>query len=284
VVTFAVLLYGVLSFETACPARFEVISERPLVGWALAATLLYRPGMFGILPIFIVFVLSVPLLLMLLRKGHDQWLLLGSFFMWLAAQFRIGTILMGRFLPEPEMFESRFELFAWQFLFVLGFWLGYRVIYEGSMRIPKRRYLVLLSSVFALAMFLYRWGFIRWDLLETRFFRNAIRGDNLGWIRLLNFLALAYLAKRLVDRLGGFFRNAWLELLGRHSLQVFCFHILASYGQRIIQKRLLIEGNPGKVVLTAVVAASLTIPALLHQYIRLLFHKSRNRASPEVGS
>jgi hypothetical protein len=278
-----VLLYGVLSFETVCPARFELVCERPALGWALAATLLYRPGMFGILPIYIVFVLSVPLLLTLLRKGHDRWLLLGSFTVWLSAQFGAGTMLLNHVVPEPGMLESRFEFFAWQFLFVLGFWLGYRVIYEGSMCIPKRRYLVLLSSVLALAMFLYRWGLIRWDLLETRFFKNAVRGDNLGWMRLLNFLALAYLAKCLVDRFGSFFRFAWLEFLGRHSLQVFCFHILASYGQRIIQKRLLIEGNPGKIVLTVVVAASLTIPALLHQYIRLLFFRSRNRSNPEVG-
>ena len=271
------------SFRDGEAGQPVVRVRQAVIGWTLIATLLFQPGMFGILPAYIIFILLVPVLTAALRRGQDRWLLAASFGVWVIGQFGLGQMLWSRVLPnEPGLITTRFELLPWQFMFIIGFWLGYRVVYERSVEIPKRWYLTVAALAIAVPGFLYRHEIIFAGSREIRVLQSCdAGGNNLGLIRLVDFLALAYLAKLLVDRFGWFFRNAWMELLGQHSLQVFCYHILASYGQRIVRKKLMIESDAGLILLTALVVATLTIPAILHGQFRLLARKRRSPSAPE---
>lgn len=197
-----------------------------------AALLIYRPPLLDILPLYIIFLAMSSILILLARRFGWKPILWGSFAFWVLAQFGFRTAehtFMMHYIPTriPIHEMGAFDLWAWQFLWVVGIWLGVRWA-QGDLPIEaSARKVIIPATVIAVAFFLMRrliahgfqldgteWLFDKWHL---------------GPMRLLDFAAVG--AVLIVGQ-------RWLKplavrplvLMGQSSLQVFCVHLLFCFG------------------------------------------------------
>lgn len=196
------------------------------------AALLYKPPLLDILPMYVLFMLASPLLMAYgLRRGW-RGVMFFSTGLWLAAQFGLGQWLydmtlgaMAAHLPFSE--TGAFGTFAWQFLWVLGLWMGASRSEPNAAPFVFPRWAVVAAAVFALATFIWR----HWagqTPFETGVTANIIFDKwQLAPLRLINLFALTILVIRFGPLLVAWKPQwAFLENLGSASLPVFCAHLV----------------------------------------------------------
>jgi hypothetical protein len=212
-------LHNLLDFYFMVGAK-QSISE--------AALLIYRPPLLDILPLYIIFLVFTSAALLLSRRIGWRPILLAALAVWMLAQFGFRQhehAFMSKIVPTriPLNEMGSFDLWAWQFLWIAGIWLG--VCWgQGNLPIEKwaRRIaipaFIIVGPLFALRRALehgvelgpYEFLFDKWHL---------------GPIRLLNFIAVAailIMAQSVLKPLA----IRPLVLMGQSSLQVFCVHLL----------------------------------------------------------
>jgi hypothetical protein len=193
-----------------------------------AALLIYRPPLLDILPMYIIFLLWTSLLIPLARRTGWKPILWTSFGFWVLAQFglRAGAHAFTMHhiplrIPLNEM--GSFDLWAWQFLWIAGIWLGVRWA-QGDLPIERSaKRVVIPAVVVAISLFVLRrfvahgfqlgtieWLFDKWHL---------------GPLRVLDFIAVAALLILGQSALKPLAIRP-LVMMGQSSLQVFCVHLL----------------------------------------------------------
>jgi len=212
-------LYNILDFYFAAgPAR--AIAD--------ALLLVYRPPLLDIIPLYLIFLLLSPLTLIAAAKIGWRYILGASFAIWLGAQFGLRQALyalaarhLGLHIPLNEM--GAFNLWAWQFMWILGMWCGARWA-KDDLPVEKWARKVWIPAALVAA-----------TLLAVRY--TELRGLNLaGWsglfdkwhlgvFRLINFAAIAALLVRFQSVVKPLAVRP-LVLLGQASLQVFCAHFV----------------------------------------------------------
>jgi hypothetical protein len=221
-----------------------------------AFAMIYQPTYMDILPQYIVYLIAAPPLLWLCVHGRWHWVAAGSALVWLAVQ-------MGLALPLAQLMASglgtiktelaprgEFNLLAWQVVFMTGMVLGTLTV-QGKIdwqRVfdPRRTWLLKMSLA-VLGFFLAVKLSLADEILPEEILARLAPYDNRGefsFIYLLNFAALAYTigwliaagprSPRLPLRCAGgvlntVFRLRFLRLLGRHSLQVYVWHVILVY-------------------------------------------------------
>lgn len=183
----------------------------------------HQLGYFNILPLYMILILCVPALLWLAQI--DLRLMLGCSAL-VYGLVRFYALNLPSW-PTPGVWF--FDPFAWQFLFAIGVAVGLS-LREGQPP-PSRSLLAVAALIVAASALIVTHGFggsqSLWQTL-----RDALDLDKtqLGLVRLIHFLALAYLlyGLRLTDRLRALPLYRPLELLGRHSLWVFAWLSLFS--------------------------------------------------------
>jgi hypothetical protein len=195
---------------------------RMLLGYA---TLTYVPNYFDILPMYLVILALIPLVMAAARLGRG------------AAAALVGVLYLlayAHLLDLPaEPWSGRvwfFNPFSWQLLFFLGFAFG-----RGWLVPPgydRRLMLAALAVVAAALPFSCQygwscfaaWGAVTWFGEVHRELAPVIDKTHLAPLRVLHFLALAYLAFTLAGeggrRLQGSLAPA-VQLIGRQTLAVF---------------------------------------------------------------
>lgn len=204
-------------------------------GLALVQALLlqFQPAYMDILPLYIVLLAILPLVLV----GFRSWpgvIAAVSFALWLAVQFDNRVALAAYPGPDRVWF---FNPFAWQALFVLGAWFGWRNI-GGGVSWLTGRWLFWLAAALSLAGFLIRFSWTLHDLYDpipvlvsAKLLWPFLSKTELGIIRLVNVLAVALLVANLIPVRARFLNSsaAWPFLIcGRNSLYIFCLGILLS--------------------------------------------------------
>jgi hypothetical protein len=196
-----------------------------------AFLLIYRPPLLDILPMYILFLLVTPLALTLTRRIGWAPLLAGSATIWFLAHLGVREAEHGFVndvlrvhIPMNEM--GSFDLWGWQFLWILGLWFGVRWA-QGNLPVEEwaRHAVIPAAIVFAVLLPLrYAVGRgIELGALEPMFDKW-----HFGVIRLLNFAAVAALLIRFQPILKPLAVRP-LVLLGQSSLQVFCVHLLFTF-------------------------------------------------------
>src|SRR5580693_5044743 len=193
-----------------------------------AALLMYRPPLLDILPMYIIFLIFTSIAIPLSRRVGWKAILWTSFFFWMLAQFGFRSAehtFMMRYIPTriPLNEMGSFDLWAWQFLWFVGVWLGVRWA-EGNLEIEAwAKRVVVPSVVIGVVCFIMRrklaHGF------ELGAFEFLFDKWHLGAIRILDFgavAALLILSQSITKRAA----IRPLVLLGQSSLQVFCVHLL----------------------------------------------------------
>jgi hypothetical protein len=218
-----------------------VFFQEPGRALAKVLSLQFQPGFMDILPLYIVCLGFLPIVLagFRLRPGS---VILASLSLWVAVQFN------GRIAPPawPASAEWGFNPFAWQALFYLGAWLGWRSNHGKAFWLD-RRWRIYLAAIFVVAGLLIR---LKWTLQGFYGTINSpIPGEplwlflsktDLGLIRFLNIFALALLVGHMIDPQWRFFASRVARpfvLCGRHSLHIFCLSaVLAVLGHVILNE------------------------------------------------
>jgi hypothetical protein len=212
-------LHNLLDFYFYAGARRAVVD---------GALLAYRPPLLDILPMYIIFLAFTPLALILSRKIGWKLILGGGFALWVLAQFGLRQVawqFMHRYLgvsiPLNEM--GSFDLWAWQFLWLVGIWMGVRWAKDQLPLSSISRQLTLPALVVVPILLAMRHSIGRG--FELGSYEMYFDKWHLGLVRLIDFSAVGVLligARSYLKPLS----IRPLVLLGRSSLQVFCAHLL----------------------------------------------------------
>jgi hypothetical protein len=187
------------------------------------AGLLWQPSFLEILPMYSLFMLFTPLIIVRLDRNWC-WLIIGaSALIWLANQFGMRGKLQDVAGLESANF-GYFNFFGWQILFVSGIVCGHRTYQVDRPWLPKN--MAVSWGACALAVFFFAWHH---KVLEIPLSGWWVERSSLGPLRLVNFFCLAFLAARFRNQIGKIIGWKGLSFLSRHSLQVFAFHLIPVY-------------------------------------------------------
>ncbi len=211
-------LYNLLDFYFAAGAKRAVVD---------AALLVYRPPLLDILPMYIIFLILTPLVLTLARKIGWKFILGASLVFWFNAQLGLRQAAynylsahFGLQIPLNEM--GSFDLWAWQFQWLIGLYLGVR---WAKQDLPienwARRFTIPALCIVPVLLAL---RFAVGNGIELGNFEICFDKWHLGVVRLIDFAAIATLLVRFQSFLKPLAIRP-LVLLGQSSLQVFCSHL-----------------------------------------------------------
>ena len=234
----------------AYAARVE--DDPRLLGWVnlgpvfddTAAALLgvvllgHQPGYLNILPMYIVFLLALPLMLPLAARW-PRLLLGASGGLWLVAN------LLDLNLPHwPNEDGWYFNPLAWQFLFAIGLVIGTRLA-QGLPVVPRSNALLGAAVAYLLACLAISLDTeLVWPTLPMPWFLYGLDKTYLTLPRLLHVLALALVLARLpvAEAIARLDRPGLLVLLGRNALPVFCAGSVLAIGAQVA--RFMLEPGP----------------------------------------
>ncbi len=203
---------------------------RPLLAIAGSLVLIYRPPLLDILPMYVLFLLGTPLLLLGARRYRWRWMLGASALIWLGAQFGLReemysllTKVSGINIPLPA--QGAFNLYAWQFLWAVGVWLGVEMFRERNpfRRLPRGSVWVALAIVVACAC-------LRRDWPTDIFWTGSLRGLEDKWrmapLRVLDATAMCIVVWHCRRAVRFALGRGILPLLGMASIQVFSAQVV----------------------------------------------------------
>jgi hypothetical protein len=211
-------LHNLLDFYFAAPQQAPID----------AALLLYRPPLLDILPMYITFLLVTPIALLLARKIGWNVILGGGFTLWLLAQFGLRQIVydfctrvFGMHVPLSA--TGAFDLFAWQFMWLVGIYCGTRWA-QNSLPVENWSRRVLVPALVIVPV-LFALRYTVGHGIELGRFEISFDKWHLGGVRLINFAAVAALLIHFQSLIKPLAIRP-LVLMGQASLQVFCAHLL----------------------------------------------------------
>lgn len=198
----------------------------------------HQPGYLNILPMYIVFLLSLPALLPLAMRAPAA-LLAGSAGLWAVAN------LLDLNLPHwPNQDGWFFNPLAWQFLFCIGLVIGTRLA-RGLPVVPRSNLLLGVAIAYLLASLAISLDTeLVWPTLPLPWFLYGLDKTWLTLPRLLHVLALALVLARLpvAEAIARLDRPGFLVLLGRTALPVFCAGSVLAIGAQVA--RFVLEAGP----------------------------------------
>ncbi len=215
----------------------------------LAAILLeYRPSLMDILPLYIIFLLLTQLARKIARRWGWDPVIYISLAVWVAAQFglrgwlyRQGDIFG---LSIPENSTGAFDLYAWQFLWMVGLALG--SIYADKIagtaqpagdasQIGIPGWLLRLSVVVAATFLILRYSPVdRW--MDANLYGWLIDKWHLGPARVVNFSAVTIVLVRFGAQIARLRFLRPLAALGQASIEVFSVHVLCCIAANALSK------------------------------------------------
>lgn len=210
----------------------DLFVQDPKLASFAVLTLGHQLGYFNILPLYIVLMLLAVVILLLARL--DVRLMLAASI----ALYSLARLAEVSLPTWPDGGTWFFNPFAWQLLFAIGLALGL-ALYAGRPAAAEGNEIVdgLALGVLLVSAVVVSNGFgLAPGLADAAWARLDLTKADLGLVRLLHFLALAYVVYRLrlPEKLRPTFLWAALCLLGRQGLAVFATgSLLAALGQVI---------------------------------------------------
>jgi hypothetical protein len=284
----AALLLGPMAAPDFAPFR-----DAPVTFAVSSLMLLSSSANMGILPMYIGFMLVVPLAFRLLHRDQVAPYFALMLLLWLIAQtnltgfafYQAQVLLTERGIPAA--FGLYFNLFGWQVLFFGGLFIGFRMAQRrldlGFLHQPQFRtaFFIALAAITLLGVYdIIVELLLLGDDYSTRI---LIRTDRaiLGFFYPVAF-AIDLFAITWLLRVGPEDRLPWvrraaagaqwlftrpaLVVLGQHSLHVFSFHILVYY---LLATVVPLELSPASRMLLLVASvASLYLAAFGHQWVQ----------------
>jgi hypothetical protein len=260
------------------PAGGALLLDHPALAATLGAAGLHVPGFTDILPLYCVLALLTPVVVLGMVRGRTALVLGASLALWLSAQLGLEDRVLAAIGTKVPVYMPFFRLTGWQILFVGGIALGVAWARGTLSRIRIGPWLALACLAGHAVLFLVKheiWP----DGVFARTLRRFAMEPTHGPVLILDFVLLATAVSWLAHRVPRLFTWSWLALLGRHSLAVFCFHLLAMWSIALLE----IEALPLQLALTGLAIAGLTIPAHFAERRRER-RRATSPASPEASA
>ncbi len=250
--------------------------------------LLFQPTFMDILPQYILYLAISPLLIHMVLRGQWAIVMTLSVLLWMASQLSLGRLVA---LPVNEWLRASddqglrvsFDPLAWQIIFVTGLVLG---ALTGTGRIDWSRIFNAKNTTLPLAALMVvlffvplriatAHGFADFEVLRS-FSAMEVR-SSFGPVYLLNFIGVGALVTWLVvagpeaprqgvrwlgTLLRGIFMLGPLRLIGRHSLQIYAWHVVIVYAARYLDAQTGPLTVAERTVIAAVAFLLLPLPAL----------------------
>jgi hypothetical protein len=252
-----------------------------------ALLLIYRPPLLDILPMYILFLLFTPIALTISRRMGWSSILSGSATLWFLAHLGVrqaehafvNSVLR---VPIPLHEMGSFDLWAWQFLWILGLWFGVRWA-QGNLPVEKWAQRVLIPAALVCAVLLpFRYAVGRG--VELGAFEPMFDKWHFGVIRLINFAAVAALLIRFQSILKPLAVRP-LVMLGQASLQVFCVHLLFTFaGLTLLGNATMLTAWQQIALLAATMGAMLLTAKIFSKLESRVEKKGENPAKEESGN
>lgn len=213
----AALVSGDTAYHAAWPALFDA----PVVALGLAAALLALPPPLDILPLYIVFVLAVPVIVRRCLAGRWHRVAIVSFALWGLSQVTLGRLAHWVAHLVPPVQPPAFDVLGYQFVFVAGVLAGWHVAMEGQAKLGRlgARGIAAVAAV-AIVLFVLR----RVVTGESLFLQVLVGRPSFSPVRALNFVLLLLLAVNARAWLARAVQRGPLTLLGRQSIFAFSAH------------------------------------------------------------
>ncbi len=222
--------FAVVAHKIALTNLLSFYLAHPVTAIAGSLLLIYCPPLLDILPMYVIFLLITPWLLILAARRGWSMILSISGLVWLLAQFGLRTwvhniVVHLTHLQIPLQETGSFNLFAWQFVWISGLWIG-AASARGPLpfaRLP--RFVYPVSAVICLFFIGVRHNWLGPHLTQQTLGLQLDKWQ-IGGLRLLNLVAFScilYWLRRPVTRL--VLIEPFLTL-GKASLEVFCAHIV----------------------------------------------------------
>ena len=208
--------------------------KQPDVTIVQALLLRFRPVNMDVLPLYIVLMLSLPLILLLMRWKPDVTLGLSALLYAVTWEYDLY------FSAYPNGVWA-FNPLAWQLLFVFGAWCALGGAKRMS-RILSSPVTLWICIVYLLAAFCVTltWYFPQLGHVVPRRIEQwmyPIDKTDLDVLRFAHFLALAAVTVRFLPRDWPGLQSRWLKpmiLCGQHSLEIFCLGVFLAFAGHFI--------------------------------------------------
>ena len=230
-----VAVIAVVGQEEAITGLMKYYLHEPLHALVGSLLLVYTPPLLDILPLYVLFMLFSPVLLLHgLRNGWGA-ILAVSVALWLGAQFKLGGWLYEAAasatpLSIPLEQTGAFDVLAWQFLWVMGLWLGAeRSAQPAKPPLVFPRWMLRTAIAVAAIGFVWRHAVGQVPFPDHASLNILFDKWQLAPLRVLNLFALLVLAIHYAPWLARHLpRPRWLETMGAASLPVFLTHLVAA--------------------------------------------------------
>ncbi len=273
-----ILLSSVLSSSHAMSWKqlVPLISDDPVKALVLGTALLYQPRLLDILPMYFLFVLVSPAVLFYFKSYREKYVLLGSLFIWVAAQLGVRKFIyssLGKYIPIDLGY---FDIFAWQIVYICGLYVGYTQFYNQKEKVKFNGLLFVLSLVAIIGMFLVKHEFISIVDIGKIKLDSLTDNEKLRPLRLFNFIVFCYAIAALSIKYKNFLKIKSIAYLGKHSLQVFSFHVLFVF---FFVPHYSSAASINKFLIVTIAVLSLYIPAWCHVRYKLFLGGRKERAA-----
>jgi len=208
--------------------------KQPDVTIVQALLLRFRPANMDVLPLYIVLMLSFPLILLLIRWKPDLTLALSALLYAVTWQYDL-------YLSSYPNGVWMFNPLAWQLLFVFGAWcaLGGARRMQKILASPVTHAICLTYLFFAflvtLTWYVPQLGHVMPRWLEQWMY--PIDKTDLDVLRFAHFLALAAITVYYLPKDWPYLKSPWLRpliLCGQHSLEIFCLGVFLAFAGHFI--------------------------------------------------
>lgn len=200
---------------------WPALADAPLRTLALGAAMLALPPPLDILPLYVAFVLAVPVIVRRCHAGRWAQVAGVSLALWVVSQLTLGRVTHWVLRVLPGADAPDFDVLAYQLPFVAGVLVGCDVAargHAGRLRLAPARLRALALAAAGLLVLRRVAGddSMAGHLLAARPFFGPLRAANFAVLALLAVNTRAWLAP-LVQR-------GPLPLLGRQALTAFAAH------------------------------------------------------------
>jgi hypothetical protein len=217
-------------FLADLPGVQNILSQfftNPVAAIAGSVALLFQPPLLDILPMYIVFSFLTPFAFWVAQKWGWRNVFFGSVAIWLVSQFRVQDYLIQRAQDVSFIHFGPFDLFSWQLLWIGGLIFG-RSLHEQKPVVQMPRAVEFALLFVAAGFLVWRWFCIYLDLDPSRDLWWLDKW-HLGPLRLLNFIAAAWFAGKLLP-----YVRKWnltlrpIGAVGEHMLPIFSSQVCVS--------------------------------------------------------
>jgi hypothetical protein len=264
-------LFAISPLHRAYLAHDANLTQLGVLGnFAYGAIVLHQPILMDLLPMYLVFSLLSPPVLMAFHRGREGLVFLLGISLWLCAQI----VDPHELLIEKTGLDLRsggFNLLAWQLLWLFGLYAGFVHGIRKTRLFLRAPSVLWLSAAGAVVFLLARHQVLPIGA-DLQFY---LEREDLRVLRVMNilcqFAVFCYFIRRLLVEDG----IPFFDLLGRYSLPVFAFHVLIIYLLKPLTWRMDMRlGVFGNAVYCVAVVMSLLLPAIVYRK----YEEQNNRA------